>query len=327
MKTPDHMSPAEMKKKAARKSIRQPVRQTAAQPQSQSPATPERQPMIVRTSESQMVGIRSFAASRYAIGYIVSGYKFIYTGDVRCQATPGDIFFLTKGTHYIEEIPDGRKPFEQIMFFFTSEQIGRIIAELSINYNIDTCVHHTCEECMLREYVVSPGWDTLRTFFAAIGKHLRDGFYVHNPAAESLALTTLVYQIISRPEGCLRTRVLGSTDPEKEFMERQMHDYIFSDMTLEELAQKANRSLSSFKKKFKEFYNEPPHRWVVRQRLMHARLQVISTDRDITIISLECKFPNPSYFIRLFRKEFGLTPVQYRVKYSHNTSKHRKEDV
>ncbi len=126
-----------------------------------------------------MAGIRSFVASRYVIGYIVSGYKFIYTGDVRCEATPGDIFFLTKGTHYTEEIPDGRKPFEQIMFFYTSDQIGRIIAELSVGYNIDTCVHHTCEECMLREYVVSPGWDSLRHFFAAIGKNLRDGFYVN----------------------------------------------------------------------------------------------------------------------------------------------------
>jgi AraC-like DNA-binding protein len=274
-----------------------------------------------------MVGIRSFAVTRYTIGYIVSGYKFIYTGDVCCEATPGDIFFLNKGTHYIEEIPDGHKQFEQILLFFTSEQIGRIIAELSINYSIDTCFHHTCDECMLREYVVSPGWNALRHFFVATGKHLRDGFYRNNPAAESLALTTLVYQIISRPEGCLRTRVLNSTDPERELMERQMHDYIFSDMTLDQLAKTANRSLSSFKKKFKEFYGESPHRWVVRQRLMHARLQVISTDRDITAISTDCRFPNPSYFIRLFCKEFGLTPAQYRAQYGRNTSNLREEDT
>jgi AraC-like DNA-binding protein len=272
-----------------------------------------------------MAGIRSFNATRYAIGYVMSGYKFIYTGDVRCEATPGDIFFLAKGTHYVEEIPDGRRPFEQIMFFYTAEQIGRIIAEMSINYSIDTCVHHTCEECMLREYVVSPGWDSLSTFFNATGKHLRDGFYAQNPPAESLALTTLVYQIITRPEGCLRTRVLGSTDPEKELMERMLQDYIFSDITLEQFAAKTNRSLSSFKKKFREFYNEPPHRWVVRQRLMHARLQVISTDRDISVIAEECRFPNPSYFIRLFRKEFGMTPVQYRVKYVGGTAKFPKE--
>jgi AraC-like DNA-binding protein len=315
------MSPAEMKKKSARQSIRKPAGSTDRQrPQGLA----ERQPVIVRSTESHMTGIRSFVATRYVIGYILSGYKFIYTGDLRCQATPGDIFFLCKGTHYIEEVPEGRKPFEQIMFFYTSEQIARIIAELSVNYRIDTCVHHTCEECMIREYVVSPGWDALRHFFTATGKYIRGGIYAHDSTAEVLALTTLVYQIISRPEGCLRTRILGSTDPEKELMDRQLRDYVFSDMTLEELAARSNRSLSSFKKKFKEYYHEPPHRWVVRQRLMHARLQIISTDRDIALVAGECNFPNPSYFIRLFRGEFGLTPSQYREKYGNSSSKHKK---
>jgi AraC-like DNA-binding protein len=312
-----------MKKKVARQTIRQPRRQTSEQPAK----IPNRQPVIVRTSEPQMSGIHSFVATRYVLGYVMSGYKFIYTGDLRCEATPGDIFFLSKGTHYIEDAPDGRRPFEQILFFYTSEQIGRIIAELGVNYQIDTCVHHSCEECMLREYVVSPGWEALKHFFSATAKHLRDGFYTQDPTAEQLALTTLVYQIISRPEGCLRTRVLGSTDPEKELMERQLRDYVFSDITLEQFAERTNRSLSSFKKKFKEYYNEPPHRWVIRQRLMHARLQVISTDRDVTLISHDCHFPNTSYFIRLFRKEFGLTPSQYRTKYGNSTSKHKKAEA
>ena len=323
IQTPTHMSPAEMKKKAARHAIRQPMRRTTVH----TAGAHTKQPIIVRSSESQMTGIHSFVATRYVLGYIMSGYKFIYTGDLRYEATPGDIFFLNRGIHYVEEIPDGRKPFEQILFFYTSEQIGRIIAELSVNYNIDTCVHHTCEECMLREYVVSPGWDALRHFFVATGKHLRDGFYAQNPTAEALALTSLVYQIISRPEGCLRTRLLGSTDAEKELMERQLREYIFSDITLEQFAERTNRSLSSFKKKFKEYYNEPPHKWVIRQRLMHARVQVISTDRDIALIAPECRFPNTSYFIRLFRKEFGLTPAQYREKYGNIAAKYKKENT
>jgi AraC-like DNA-binding protein len=262
-----------------------------------------------------MIGIHSFVATRFVLGYVVSGYKFVYTGDLRNEAGPGDIFFLAKGTHYVEEIPDGKRPFEQIMFFYSSEQIGHIIADLSVNYRIDTTYHHSCDDCVLREYVVANGWETLGTFFAAVGKNLRDGLYVDDPIAEALSLTTLIYQIISRPEGCLRTRVLGSTDPEREIMERQLRDYIFSDISLEEFAERTNRSLSSFKKKFKEYYNESPHRWVVRQRLMYARLQLISSERDIIQIAHECHFPNSSYFIRLFRKEFSMTPSQYRTKY------------
>ncbi|MDR2912431.1 MAG: helix-turn-helix transcriptional regulator [Alistipes sp.] len=333
------MSPAEIKRKSARQTIRRPVgtrtperqnprntqdpqtQQNLQDPQSDRKHTPARQPIVVHSVETQMLGVRSFITSRYVVGYVVSGYKCIYTGDLRSEAVPGDVFFLSKGTHYIEELPESRRPFEQILFFYTPAQVSRIIAELSVNYRIETCVHHTCEECMLREYVIAPGWETLRHFFNATGKYIRGGLYADDPTAELLALTTLVYQIISRPEGCLRTRVLGSTDPEKELLDRQLGDYIFSDLTLEELAAKSNRSLSSFKKKFKEFYHEPPHRWVVRQRLMHARLQIISTDRDIVQIANECRFKNASYFIRLFRDEFGHTPSQYRLKYGNTPSR------
>lgn len=308
------MSPAEMKKKVARRAIRRPQSKTEPRPVT----SPSRQPVIVRTNESNLMGIRSFTPSRYVIGYVVSGYKFIYTGDLRCEVTPGDVFFLSKGTHYIEEVPDGKRPFEQIMFFYNSEQIGRIIAELNMGYNVDTCVHHTCDECLLREYVVAPGWDSLHHFIANTSRNLHDGFFTDSAAAEMLALTSLVFQIIAQPEGCLRTRVLGSSDPEKELMERMLNDYVFSNLTLEEFAERTNRSLSSFKKKFKEYYHEPPHRWVIRQRLMYARLQIISTERDISLIAAECCFANTSYFIRLFRTEYGVTPAHYREKYGNS---------
>lgn len=316
------MSPAEIKRKAARRSIRQSARHLTKQSIQRSSIA--RQPIIVQSREPQITGIRSFTTSRFALGYILGGYKFIYTGDLRYEAGPGDIFFLAKGSHYIEDIPDGRKPFQQIMFFYTSEQLARIIAELSHIYQTETCVHHTCEECMLRDYVIAPGWDALRHFFTSTARCLQSGLYIQDRTAESLALTTLVYQIVSRPEGCLRTRVLGSTNPEKELMERQLRDYIFSGITIEELARRSNRSLSSFKKKFKEFYNESPHRWVVRQRLMHARLQIISTNKAIALIGADCFFPNTSHFIKSFRDEFGLTPVNYREKYGNALSKMKK---
>ncbi len=264
--------------------------------------------------------VHPFETSRYAVGYVLSGFKRLYVGDLCDEAGPGDIFFLSKGSHQIQNVPDGRKAFEQIIFFYTSEQIGRIIADLNVNHHIDTCVRHTCDNCRGKDYVVEEGWNALKYFFTAVNQYLHDGFFMQHPTGETLALTSLIYHIISRTEGCLRSRVLGSTDPEKELMERQIRDYIFSGITLEEFAQKNNRSLTSFKKKFKAYFNESPHRWVVRQRLMHARLGLISTNKAVAQIGVECRFPNTSHFIKLFRKEFGMTPAQYRRKYGNETT-------
>ena len=59
------------------------------------------QPMIVKYVEALHNGIQSQALSRYAIGYILRGTKYIYEGDKRQTLTRGDVFYLGIGHHYI----------------------------------------------------------------------------------------------------------------------------------------------------------------------------------------------------------------------------------
>lgn len=284
-----------------------------------------RQPVIVRTTESDRPGIRSFDVTRCALGYVLSGRKYIYVGDIRQEVGPGDLFFLSKGAHYIEEVPEGRRPFEQIMFFYSPQQLARIISQLNVNHRIDVRIHHSCDQCRGQDHIIAHGWGTLKHFFNAINQHLREGLFARDQTAEMLKLTELIYHIVSQPECCLRTRVLGSTDPEKEFFEQSVYDYVFSDISLDELARRNNRSLTAFKKMFKGYFNDPPHRWVVRQRLMHSRLLLISTNKPVAQIGADCRFPNTSHFIKLFGKEFGMTPAAYRRKYSSDISRRAEQ--
>ena len=69
------------------------------------------QPMIVKYVEALHNGIQSQALSRYAIGYILRGTKYIYEGDKRQTLTRGDVFYLGIGHHYIENFPlPGKRP-------------------------------------------------------------------------------------------------------------------------------------------------------------------------------------------------------------------------
>lgn len=266
-----------------------------------------------------MTGIRSFETSRYVVGYLLRGRKHIYYADQPHEVVAGDIFFLARGTHYVEDIPDARRSFEQILFFYTPDQIGHIIAALSIDHDIDTGVRHSCDKCMVFDHVVAPGWKSLKYLVTATTQQLRDGFFLGNPAAETLTLALLIQQIISRPECCLRTRVLNSTDPEKELIERQINEFVFMGISLAEFAERNNRSLSSFKKKFKDYFNETPHKWVHRKRLMHARLMLLQTTKPVNQIASECFFNNSSHFSKSFRQEFGLNPTEYRHQYNNSS--------
>lgn len=52
---------------------------------------------------------------------------------------------------------------------------------------------------------------------------------------------------------------------------------------------------------------------------MHARLLLISTNKSISEVGLECGFPNTSHFIKLFKKAYGHTPVGYRHRHVGNS--------
>ena len=118
----------------------------------------------------------------------------------------------------------------------------------------------------------------------------------------------------------LKSKVLSNMDLMKENFEQTIQNYIFSDISVDELASKCNRSLTSFKKEFRKHFYEPPHKWFIRQRLMHSRLLLISTNKSISEIGNECTFPNTSHFIKLFKKEYGMTPSHYRHRHMEGSS-------
>ena len=132
------------------------------------------QPMIVKYVESLHNGIQSQALSRYAIGYILRGTKYIYDGDKRQTLSRGDVFYLGIGHHYIENFPEGGQPFEQVLFYYTPGDLQRILMHLNITYGLNISNEHSCENCRNRSHVSMPAWNSIRNFFVNTNNYLRD---------------------------------------------------------------------------------------------------------------------------------------------------------
>ena len=281
------------------------------------PPVPQ-QPTVVKYVQPSRIGIQSHTLTRHCIGYIRRGTKYIYYGDVRHAVGAGEVFYLSAGTHYTEDVPTGSRNFEQVVFYYTSEQLARILNNLSLTYQLAITNDHSCPECEKQSHVVAPGWPALKNFFSTINAGLRDNLFADDDTAVHLKLTELVYLILSQGECCLKSKILSNMDLTKENFEQIVHNSIFTDISIEELAAKCNRSLTSFKKEFRKHFFEPPHKWFIRQRLMHSRLLLISTNKSISEIGLACNFPNTSHFIKLFKKEYGMTPAAYRNRHQQN---------
>lgn len=275
----------------------------------------EQQPMIVKYVESARNGIQSQTLSRYAIGCVLRGTKHIYDGDKREVLNRGDVFYMGVGRHYVEHVPESSQPFEEILYYYTPADLQRILLHLNITYGLNISNDHLCERCNGHAHVGMPGWSSLRNFFANTNNYLRDEEFRRDETAENIKMTELIYLLVSHEDCCLKSKVLNNADTAKENFEQIIYDHIFSDISIDELARKTNRSLTSFKKEFHRHFQLPPHRWFIRQRLMHSRLLLISTSKSISEVGNECTFPNTSHFIKLFKKEFCMTPAAYRNKH------------
>ena len=274
--------------------------------------TSVQQPMIVKYVQPSRNGIQSHNLARNAVGYVVRGKKYIYNGDTRLEVNRGDLFYLGAGHHYTEDIPEGGRPFEQIVFYYTPEELAKILNSLSMNYHLSITNDHSCPNCHNKSYVVYPAWNTMRNFVSTVNQYIKDDVFSQDATAESIKMTELVYLILSQKDCCLKGKILSNIDTAKEGFEQIINRNIFKDVSIEELARQCNRSLTSFKKEFRKHFYEPPHKWFIRQRLMHSRLLLISTNKSVSEIGIECNFPNTSHFIKLFKKEYNMTPAAYR---------------
>ncbi|MEG2614435.1 MAG: AraC family ligand binding domain-containing protein, partial [Alistipes sp.] len=252
--------------------------------------TPASQPMIAKYVETTHSGIQSHTLSRYAIGYVLRGTKYIYDGDLRVRLSRGDLFYLGIGHHYTEDVPENGQPFEQILVYYTPVDLQRILMHLNITYGLDISNSHHCAACSNHAYVALAGCPSIRNFFVNTNNYLRDEQFRHDQTAEHIKMTELIYNIISHDDGCLKSKILSNIDTAKENFEQVIYDHVFKDVSIDDLARATNRSLTSFKKEFRRLFRIPPHKWFIRQRLMHARLLLISTSLSISQIGVQCTF-------------------------------------
>lgn len=87
---------------------------------------------------------------------------------------------------------------------------------------------------------------------------------------------------------------------------------LFLQVGVEELARKANLSLSSFKREFAKLYNDSPANYIKTKRLEKAAELLLGSDSRITDIAFDCGFNDLANFTKSFHDKFGVAPSNYR---------------
>lgn len=86
----------------------------------------------------------------------------------------------------------------------------------------------------------------------------------------------------------------------------------FVELNLVEAAELCHISTSYFSRLFKSVFRCNFSEYTVRHKLYSSARMLSQQNMSITDISYELHFSNPSHFIALFKKQFGITPKKYR---------------
>lgn len=89
------------------------------------------------------------------------------------------------------------------------------------------------------------------------------------------------------------------------FMEQ---NYMFN-LPLEKFAYLTGRSLTTFKKDFKNVFGTTPGRWLTQKRLELAHYQIVEQNRKPSEVYLDTGFEDLSHFSFAFKKHFGYSPT------------------
>lgn len=216
-------------------------------------------PSIEKYVSASNNGIETHKFTRCVIGYILHGEKYVYYDDKCYKFSQGDLFFLGMGCHYTKNIPAQGHPYEQILVRYTSEELQRILLHLNIAYKLNITNNHQCDDCRTLNHATMPGWSSIRRFFSHIDDCLTEGSLLDDPTAENLKMTELLYLIVSHGDCCIKSKLLGNVDAARDNLQQIVYSNIFSDISVEEIAKRCNRSLTSFKKEFFRIYGTSPH--------------------------------------------------------------------
>ncbi len=84
------------------------------------------------------------------------------------------------------------------------------------------------------------------------------------------------------------------------------------DISIEEFSSSLGMSTSWFIRNFKQYAGSTPMQYLLSIRIVNAENLLENTDYNLTEISRIIGYDNPLYFSRIFKKQKGLSPSEYR---------------
>lgn len=257
-------------------------------------------PLIVESSgvyrlvkRPHMTTIRSAGRRDYQLLYIASGKAyFSFDGNMQDIASGNMVLYRPHiPQHYVYYASDQT---EVYWVHFTGSEVEALLEDAGFS---DTNVIHTG---------ISPSYQQL---FLQLIRELQ----VRRPRfQELLSLTLRQILVLIRRHSEEDSHKNGRIQKEVEHAIHFFNENYSQSINIALYAQSLHMSTSWFIRSFRQSVGMPPMQYITSIRIAEAKRLLESTDYNITEIAAITGYENPLYFSRIFKKQTGASPAQYR---------------
>ena len=259
-------------------------------------------------------GNRDISSPFMRIYYVKKGHARLHLPDGVVQVEEGNMYLLPSYLPHAYDCDPGFEFYYLFVFFQQGEQTG-----LFDTYKFPTSVkaNHATQllfenYCTLYPQLNLPSLSA-EDFDHHPSYHDYANAYRQMPDYEQLQLHGLVEILLSYFVKHSQPRLVIKDERLVKLIE-YISVHISDPITVSQLAERVCLTESHLVKAFRKGLNITPLQFIIRKKVQHAQTLLLGTQMTVNEIGKAIGINDASYFIRMFKKNIGFTPQEYRER-------------
>jgi AraC-like DNA-binding protein len=251
------------------------------------------------------------AADHYSILFLINGDRRIITPTMTFTIHPGNVSCMAPLVYH-RTVPVSQREYESILIKFSPKFVEPLNEAIG-SHVINSLYEYPPKSFSAKdqEYIFLRAKELLAAYEEADANFEEDAYSRFKVQNMFFNLLLAIYEkgIVDEQYSSMHNAPL--TEPIMDavyFMEKNYKENI----KIEDVASVSGYSVSYFSRLFNAQLGMAFSDYLCNTRLKHVQYKLLTTDKSVTDISLECGFSYPGNMTNAFKSKFGMTPLQFR---------------
>lgn len=252
----------------------------------------------------------------FEIGFVTEGSVILGCGNRNYRMECGDIFFINSNVlHSMYRNTTCKNAIFKSIAFHSSIISESVTSVFYIKYLFPILSNVNFKECMINKD--HHDYQSILNILENVWNYVfsEDLDYELKVRNELSTLFGILNQLRKNIEETISPQSFNYL-PEKrvQVLLNYIHTHYKDKITIESLAKKASISKTEVLRCFKSIIGLSPINYLNSYRLQRAAQLLINTENNIQEIAMDCGFDDNSYFAKLFKKKYHVSPRNYRLQ-------------